>query len=316
MKKIWVFLLFAFVLVIWGLTLFLLSDAVWEGVPYIAPMVYSFIGDRGTFGDMFGAVNALFSGLAFAGLICTLLIQKDELSEQRKELALTTSVMEKQSIIMDAQLLEVERQGVRNTINTLTENLRMSVDNIVISGRKTTHSYAAFSYFIESILINIQLEGHGSNEVKGKLVSSDYRTLLDLNKKYADEGQCDLEELYKNLGEGFLKHVYDFTSYINTLRLLLQFILRSGDDDDYLSRLAASSLTSNELLFIFYLGLWDDGIKQLIEDTGLLVYFPTAKVGSIAYLFEYNEAAYGGGYPLKFSTIPKDTFEPIVFSRS
>lgn len=32
--------------------------------------------DRGTFGDLFGAVNALFSGLAFAGLIYTIVLQK------------------------------------------------------------------------------------------------------------------------------------------------------------------------------------------------------------------------------------------------
>jgi hypothetical protein len=30
--------------------------------------------DRGTFGDMYGAINALFSGLAFAGIIFTILL--------------------------------------------------------------------------------------------------------------------------------------------------------------------------------------------------------------------------------------------------
>ncbi|MDB4293251.1 hypothetical protein N9954_07550 [Maribacter sp.] len=33
--------------------------------------------DRGTFGDLFGAVNALFSGLAFAALIYTIVLQRD-----------------------------------------------------------------------------------------------------------------------------------------------------------------------------------------------------------------------------------------------
>ena len=39
------------------------------------------IGDsekQGQFGDQFGAVNALFSGLAFAGLIFTIILQKKE----------------------------------------------------------------------------------------------------------------------------------------------------------------------------------------------------------------------------------------------
>ncbi len=43
--------------------------------------------DRGTFGDLFGAVNALFSGLAFAGLIFTIVLQKRELALQRSEIA-------------------------------------------------------------------------------------------------------------------------------------------------------------------------------------------------------------------------------------
>ena len=43
--------------------------------------------DRGAFGDLFGAVNSLFSGLAFAGLIYTIFLQKQELTIQRKEIA-------------------------------------------------------------------------------------------------------------------------------------------------------------------------------------------------------------------------------------
>ena len=52
-------------------------------------ILYFFISkseERGQFGDMFGAVNALFSGLAFAGLILTLILQRKELTLQRDEL--------------------------------------------------------------------------------------------------------------------------------------------------------------------------------------------------------------------------------------
>jgi hypothetical protein len=42
--------------------------------------------DRGTFGDMFGAVNTLFSGLAFAGVIFAIILQSKELELQRSEL--------------------------------------------------------------------------------------------------------------------------------------------------------------------------------------------------------------------------------------
>lgn len=39
----------------------------------------------GTFGDMFGAINSLFYGLAFAGLIYTILQQREELDLTRQE---------------------------------------------------------------------------------------------------------------------------------------------------------------------------------------------------------------------------------------
>lgn len=53
--------------------------------------------DAGTFGDMFGAVNATFSGLAFAALVYTLHLQRRELALQRQELADTRAELAKQA---------------------------------------------------------------------------------------------------------------------------------------------------------------------------------------------------------------------------
>jgi hypothetical protein len=44
---------------------------------------------RSQFGEAFGAIEALFSGLAFAGLIYTIALQRRELQLQREELRLT-----------------------------------------------------------------------------------------------------------------------------------------------------------------------------------------------------------------------------------
>ena len=38
-------------------------------------------------GDLFGGINALFSGLAFAGVITTLVLQSLQLTAQKEELA-------------------------------------------------------------------------------------------------------------------------------------------------------------------------------------------------------------------------------------
>lgn len=47
-----------------------------------------------SFGDSFGVLTSLFSGLAFAGMIITILLQKDELQLQREELARASSAQE------------------------------------------------------------------------------------------------------------------------------------------------------------------------------------------------------------------------------
>lgn len=62
------------------LTLWLISAAV---------IVSSFQSwpERGQFGDTFGAVNSLFSGLAFAGVVLALLLQNHGLSQQLIEVA-------------------------------------------------------------------------------------------------------------------------------------------------------------------------------------------------------------------------------------
>ena len=50
---------------------------VWAASGYL---IYNYAGaDRGIFGDMFGAVNALFSGLAFVGIQYTILLQRADL---------------------------------------------------------------------------------------------------------------------------------------------------------------------------------------------------------------------------------------------
>ena len=55
------------------------------------------INDRGSFGDLFGASNTFFSGLAFVGLIAAIILQSHELKEQRNEFKLQNSTLKKQA---------------------------------------------------------------------------------------------------------------------------------------------------------------------------------------------------------------------------
>jgi hypothetical protein len=86
------------VLVVWGCNL---------------ALIYWFFPDwqtRGQFGDLFGAINSLFSGLAFAGLIYTIILQGRELSLQRDELRLQREEMvrSREQLAEQARLQKME----------------------------------------------------------------------------------------------------------------------------------------------------------------------------------------------------------------
>ena len=66
--------------------------------------------DRANFGQMFGAVNALFSGLALAGVVVAILMQKEELELQREELIATRQELKRQAAAQESSSRAVENQ--------------------------------------------------------------------------------------------------------------------------------------------------------------------------------------------------------------
>lgn len=65
----------------------------------------------GTFGDQFGAINTLFSGLAFLGVLVSLWIQGREFRHQLEEMRVNAQEMQTQSKIYDEQLKMLRRQN-------------------------------------------------------------------------------------------------------------------------------------------------------------------------------------------------------------
>ena len=74
---------------------------------------------RGQFGDMFGAGNALFSGLAFAGVIIAVILQKNELALQRRELSASVEAQQGSRESLAEQVGMLERSSRLSAIATL-----------------------------------------------------------------------------------------------------------------------------------------------------------------------------------------------------
>ena len=109
--------------------------AIWISSIFIVPLFYCNLTDRGVFGDSFGAINSLFSGLAFAGIIYTILLQRKELKLQRDELELTRDELAKSAKAqiesqkeLAKQSLNMKRTAELNALSTLIQDIHNQQD--------------------------------------------------------------------------------------------------------------------------------------------------------------------------------------------
>lgn len=83
--------------------------------------------ERGTFGDMFGAVNALFSGLALAGVAYTIYLQLKEIRLQREDLDATLKELQRsaEAQVKAEQALreQLEAQNLATQLTALSSML-------------------------------------------------------------------------------------------------------------------------------------------------------------------------------------------------
>jgi hypothetical protein len=138
---------------IWVTTAFFLylSIATWE--------------NRGQFGDMFGAVNSLFSGFAFAGLIYTIHLQRKELGYQRSELELTRKELTRSASAQEAsekaltkQALALETAGRLNALSSVIEHYEIVIDSAGSASREHLALQSRLVYIeqLETLLKEIQ----------------------------------------------------------------------------------------------------------------------------------------------------------------
>jgi hypothetical protein len=232
-----------FVFVLWALTfiLFINGEKEW----------------RGTFGDMFGAVNALFSGLAFAGLIITLIMQHEELKLQRQELKQTNEELEGQKKEFEEQNKTLKVQRFENTLFNMLSQQQEITNNLNISGNEIT-GRNVFRYFYKE----------ASFQAKDAYVSFTTMGIVGLirgtNNIHSYSSTHGIE-----LFDHYFRHLYRIFKYINDSKLI-----DVNDKYEYAS-IVRAQLSEYELLMLFYnaLNVKEDGIykfKSLIETYALL----------------------------------------------
>lgn len=186
---------------------------------------------RGTFGDMFGGVNALFTGLAFAGVMYTILLQKKELRETREEFKIQNETL--------------RRQRFENTffqMVNLHHEIVTRLSHLGNEGRVVLHTG-------HTELSGILTNNHHLH-FKGKLHLindfSEHRLVID--KSYLDSF--------------YPRYHYAFSHYFRNLYHIFKLIyispLIAPSDKQYYATLVRAQLSPDELYLIFYNSLMED----------------------------------------------------------
>lgn len=195
--------------------------------------------NRGTFGDMFGASNALYSGLALGGIIYTIFEQRKELKKQ-----------EEQIIKQNKELKETK------------ENLKIQQFESTYFGLLSLH---------QDIVNGLEIvEANKNPLLKGRVV---FRRLYEIQKQEDNSLTITVQNM-DDLGHYFriiyriIKFVYktDFDSDNTTNNMIRH---------KYIKFLRAQ-LSSFELIWICYWGMTEKDLKykNLFENCTLFLHIP------------------------------------------
>ena len=284
-SRLWIWIVLAIIGVIaaWGLSWWLINKNIDCST------------ERGTFGDMFGAVNALFSGLAFAGLIVTLLYQKEELKLQREELKETRNELNAQKLEFQEQNKTMKRQRFENTFFNM-----LSLQQEIVAHLSFEY-YASPNIRPHNIPEEIFYRGvpkgqfHGREVFEGiyKHAVIEYngiRYLDGIYKLLSNSGYA----IYSNISittrfDHYFRHLYRIVKYVDSSDLI-------SDDERYeYACIARSQLSDYELVMLFYNCLTANGrakFKPLIEKYSIFNNLREELLAKREHKKEYSEKAY------------------------
>ena len=250
-------------------TWFLLVFAVlllWGGMGVIANTQGA---NRGTFGDMFGAVNALFTGLAFAGILMTIMLQMKELRLQRLELRDTRVELKGQKEQLTSQASTLKRQAADANFFRMLEMFRHMAQNIRHPGGVPRADEDRVRNTHQNVF---SLNGDEIN----RIVGVEYWRLLAKVCRY-DMNDGDIQRIEKRWDDIYRRWDTSLATYFATLTELLMLIAEADEKQGRLwAKILRAQLGLQEMLPIFFYGLSPMGRERLkphIENFGIFAHF-------------------------------------------
>lgn len=212
------------------------------------------------FGDSFGAVNALISAFAFAGMIVTFVLQRYELSLQRNELKEQRDEFSQQNSTLKLQRFE-------NTFFNMLDLQQQIVNELSF----------------DEVKVNYARRGN-ANEEPNKRVSFHGREVFEkiynnVKHKLKTEGIRGYKESYiRTVLDHYFRNFYIILKFIHETKVFSDESQREEGQTEYEAKyryatILRASLSRYELVLLYYNGLSDVGnekLKPLLEEYCML----------------------------------------------
>lgn len=225
------------------------------------------------FGDSFGAVNALISAFAFAGVIVAIFIQRNELKLQRKDLGLQRNEFSTQNETLKLQrfentffnMLSLQQQivndlsfkdiGKEQVIEDAPDPALGRIAKEVIVDKVVRGRELFFFSFVERPHY-CKLEDGSTKKVEGMRQYLFFSGLSSYDDSYTP-----------TYFDHYFRHLYTIIKFIDNANFL------SFDEKYKYTTMVRATLSRHELIWLFYNGISSVGkqkFKQLIERYSLL----------------------------------------------
>lgn len=223
---------------------------------------------RGQFGDLFGSVNALFSGLAFAGLIITIRQQHKDLEYQRQAID-----QSKEDINQQNETIKIER--FENTFFNMIEVQQSIVNDLYAADSHTEWVKQDDSHGRSEKEILTKDEYRGRNLFYYVFILCEHKIDKSHNSKLFEvpglyyviklRGKaCFDDYMTPTMFDHYFRHLYTILKFVEENDWL-------GEEKQYqYATFVRATLSRYELVMLYYNGFSHPKMKKMMERYCLL----------------------------------------------
>jgi len=222
------------------------------------------------FGDSFGAVNALISAFAFAGVIVAIVIQRNELRLQRKDLELQRNEFSTQNKTLQLQRFENTFFNMLSLQQQIVNDLFYSDKDKIWLRKDTEHGIAG-----EEVIDDITIKGRelfffSYREIKHYITMDDgqKKDVAGMRGYLHFKGLESYDNSYTpSYFDHYFRHLYTIIKFVDKSDFLL------FEEKYKYTTMVRATLSRYELVWLYYNGLSSVGrkkFKKLIEKYSLL----------------------------------------------